>query len=345
MRIWGKALLICFTYIGTVVGAGFATGQEILQFFTLYGQWAVLTILLSSFLFLWLGTRIMLISKQLRANSYEDLNAHLFGATAGRWISVLIFVLLLTITAVMLAGAGAVFHDHFNLSYQSGLLWTALLVFIVNSNGMNGIKAVNTIVVPLMLLFMLIILFSTLQLPSSDHFLSLETSRPMWRVILSPFVYTAFNLALAQSVLVPLGASADSTRAIRLGGLLGGIGITIMLLACHISLSAHMPGIAQHNIPMGHIISSLGPIISMLFIMLIFAEIFTTLIANIYGMTLQVQQHIRIKPEILTLILLAFCYSISQFGFRTLLSTLYPTLGMISLGWLWMLIMKRNPQL
>ncbi len=345
MRIWGKALLICFTYIGTVVGAGFATGQEILQFFTLYGQWAVLAILLASFLFLWLGTRIMLLSRQLRAKSYEDLNAHLFGDTAGRWISVLIFILLLTITAVMLAGAGAVFHDHFNLSYQSGLLWTALLVFIVNSNGMNGIKTVNTIVVPLMLLFMLLTLFATLRLPSSDHFLSLESSRPWWRLMLSPFVYTAFNLALAQSVLVPLGASTDNPRVIRLGGLLGGIGITIMLLAGHISLSAHMPGIAQYNIPMGYIISSLGPAISLLFIMLIFAEIFTTLIANIYGMTLQVRQHIEIKPEILTLILLAFCYMISQFGFRTLLSTLYPILGMISLGWLGMLIMKRSEPL
>jgi uncharacterized membrane protein YkvI len=342
MRIWGRALLIGFTYIGTVVGAGFATGQEILQFFTLYGQWAVLSILLSSFLFLWLGTKIMLISRELRAKSYEDLNAHLFGETAGRWISMFIFILLLTITAVMLAGAGAVFQEHFNLSYQSGLLFTALLVLIVNSNGMNGIKTVNSIVVPLMLLFLMIILFTTLQMPTSDHFLSLETAQPLWRIVLSPFVYAAFNLSLAQSVLVPLGATTENPRVIQLGGLLGGIGITIMLLAGHISLSAHMPGVSQYNIPMGYIISTLGPMISFLFILLIFAEIFTTLIANIYGMTLQIRQHVNLGPDRITLVLLLFCYAVSQFGFRTLLSTLYPILGMISLGWLGMLIVKRR---
>lgn len=35
MKSHVRTLQIAFTYIGTIVGAGFATGQEILKFFTL----------------------------------------------------------------------------------------------------------------------------------------------------------------------------------------------------------------------------------------------------------------------------------------------------------------------
>jgi len=342
LQTWGRAILIGFTYIGTIVGAGFASGQEILQFFTLYGKVATITILISSFLFLWLGTKIMVLAKDIQARSYEDLNVYLFGETAGKFVSLLMFILLLAISTVMLAGAGSVFHEHFHVSYQSGLLITVMLVFIVMTKGMNGIKIVNTVVVPFMLLFMLIILMISLQLSSSENFMRMATVQPMWRVLLSPFMYTAFNLALAQAVLVPLGATAADSRTIRLGGLIGGSGITIMLLVGHISLSAHMPGIAQFDLPMSHIISPLGPVLRILFVTLIYAEIFTTLIADIFGLNSQLAQHIDLHPSAMTVILLTFCYTVSQFGFKTLLSTLYPLLGLISLVWLSMLVMKRR---
>src|SRR5690606_11752186 len=114
-------------------------------------------------------------------------------------ISAFMLGLLLAITTVMLAGAGAVFQEHLNVSIESGLLVTAVLTFIVILKGMNGIQLVNSVVVPLMLLFMLIILFMTLQSPAHINFLRIETDQPPWRIVLSPFMYTAFNLVLAQA--------------------------------------------------------------------------------------------------------------------------------------------------
>ena len=39
------------TYIGTVVGAGFATGREIVEFFTVNGLYGTIGICVSGFLF------------------------------------------------------------------------------------------------------------------------------------------------------------------------------------------------------------------------------------------------------------------------------------------------------
>ncbi|MEK1832032.1 hypothetical protein AAAC51_33515 [Priestia megaterium] len=38
MKRWKLTLQVAATYVGTVVGAGFATGKEIVQFFTQYGN-------------------------------------------------------------------------------------------------------------------------------------------------------------------------------------------------------------------------------------------------------------------------------------------------------------------
>jgi uncharacterized membrane protein YkvI len=48
-----SALKVAFAYIGTVVGAGFASGQEILQFFSYFGYWGLVGLLLAAGLFVY----------------------------------------------------------------------------------------------------------------------------------------------------------------------------------------------------------------------------------------------------------------------------------------------------
>ncbi|MCU6709531.1 hypothetical protein M6D81_12555 [Paenibacillus sp. J5C_2022] len=339
-RTW-KVLQIASTYMGTIVGAGFATGQEILQFFTRFGYWASLTIALSTFLFIWLGSKMMIIASEIRAKSYEDLNIALFGVRYGTIISYFMLVILLGVTAVMLAGAGTIFYEHWGIPYQIGLLLTIAASFLLLRKGMKAILAVNAIVVPVMLLFTVIVMIDTYQRPGSGRFLTLATDHSPWAAWASPFLYTAFNLSLAQAVLVPLGAKIKDRRTIALGSWVGGIGIGFMLLAGHIALSLHMPGIQQYSIPMGGIAKQLGYYIQLIYIFLIFSEIFTTLLADIYGLTLQLQERMKLSQQWITFGILVICYFASQIGFGPLLSTLYPMFGLISMGWLILIIRKR----
>ena len=86
--------------------------------------------------------------QRIRAKSYEDLNKVLFGEQYGRWISHFMFVILLGVTAVMLAGAGTIFYENWNISYQSGLLITIVGCYFLLRKGMKSILMVNAIVVP-----------------------------------------------------------------------------------------------------------------------------------------------------------------------------------------------------
>ncbi|MNJ72423.1 hypothetical protein D3C77_690700 [compost metagenome] len=102
-----------------------------------------------------------------------------------------------------------------------------------------------------------------------------------------------------------------------------------------------MPGIQQFAIPMGGIARQLGNSIQFIYIFIIFAEIFTTLIADIYGLTLQLHERLKWSRSVIILIILVVCYFASQIGFGMLLSTLYPIFGLISFGWLFLIIRKK----
>ncbi|TJY41363.1 hypothetical protein E5161_13175 [Cohnella pontilimi] len=337
MKTWYQSLQVAFTFIGTVVGAGFASGREVMQFFTRFGHWAPLLIVLATSFFVWIGAKVMLVAAEIKAKSYEDLNKHLFGERYGRWVSHGMLLVLIAVNAVMLAGAGSIFSEHLNLSYQSGLLITMFACYAVLQNGMKSIMTINTFVVPVMIVFTAVLLFDTLASPGTDHRAALGVDVSPWAAWLSPFLYAAFNLAMSQAVLVPMGSAVADPKILRRGAWLGGIGIGLMLLAGHLTLAARMPGIAEFEIPMGGIALEFGAWIHWIFVLLIFMEIFTTLVADVFGLTLQIEERIHMSKKLIIGVLLLFCFFVGQFGFGPLLSTLYPLFGMLSLGWLFLM--------
>lgn len=342
MKFIVQVLQIAFTYIGTIVGAGFASGQEILQFFTQYGRIGTMTIIVASVFMVWLGTKLMLEAKTIGAKSYEDMNIHLLGERMGKAVSLFILITLFCIAAVMLAGAGSIFKEHFGLPYQLGLFVTLILSYIVLRKGIQAIVAVNTVVVPFMLVFSFIVVATNLHSPKADQLLFLSTETSALRAWISPFLYAAFNLALAQAVLIPLSHAVDSRKVIKWGGIVGGIGISMMLIGGHFALSAHMPGVLQFEIPMGTIVFHLGSLVQFLFLMVIFSEIFTTFIAEVYGLTVQLEQRTEIPAKWIIISILVATYFVSLIGFKNLLSTLYPIFGMISMIWFVMMVWQKR---
>lgn len=335
-------LQIAFTYIGTIVGAGFSTGQEILQFFSRFGGTAAITVGLAAFLFTWLGTKVMLMANELGTVSYEALNRHLFGESFGRWVSLITLAVLFGITAIMLAGAGTLFSENLGLPFQLGLLVTLALAYAVIIRGMRAIITINSIVVPILLCFSAIVFLCSTRLPHAAQWIHSANPHSLERAWISPFLYAAFNLATAQAVLVPLGGKIQDRQAIRWGGICGGIGIGLLLLSSHFAISAQMPEISRYEIPMAQIVAIAGKPIQWMYLAVIYCEIFTTLIGNIYGITLQLELKWHMRKKGLLIGILCSCYAVSLAGFTPLLSVLYPLFGLVSLVWFWRMVLRRR---
>ncbi|HZG73426.1 MAG TPA: hypothetical protein VEY51_17960, partial [Chondromyces sp.] len=59
MKNWYGGFQVAAVYIGTIIGAGFATGKEIVEFFSQYGLYGLFGMLFGGYLFISMGTKIM----------------------------------------------------------------------------------------------------------------------------------------------------------------------------------------------------------------------------------------------------------------------------------------------
>jgi uncharacterized membrane protein YkvI len=339
---WVIILQIAATYIGTVVGAGFASGKEIVEFFTVHGPMGMIGILVSGILFIWIGTKMMVLSHRIGAYSYEELNTYIFGEIAGRVINLLTLLILFGVTSVMLSGTGSIFEEQLGFSYQWGILITIVLCYVVMMKGLDGILAVNSLVVPMMICFSFLLITSLFENSGTSPLFRKEELQVSWKLFVSPFAYVAFNLAMAQAVLVPLGKEIEDESVLKWGGFWGGVGLCFMLLSCHFALYS-LPNVSQFDIPIAEVIKSFGRSIHILFLIVVYGEIFTTLIGNVFGISRKMQKFFTLSERRIVLGILLLSFLISQVGFSSLLSFLYPLFGYIGLLMIFFVTLKQLP--
>jgi len=144
-------------------------------------------------------------------------------------------------------------------------------------------------------------------------------------------------------VLVPLGKEINDERVLRWGGFLGGLGLLILLLLSHFSLLVN-PATFAFEIPMAEIVKQFGGLIHVMFLLIIFSEIFNTVTANVYGISRQIKMSFGVKYNHAVLAILLIIFLISQqYGYGQLLSILYPLFGYIGLFYLFVLVIKKIP--
>lgn len=339
-RNWPAAFQIAAVYVGTVVGAGFATGKEIVEFFSRFGFFGFISILISGYLLIMLGSKLMRMAAHIKARSYQEFNTYLFGKWAGRGINFFMLFMLLGVSAVMLAGAGAIFEEQLGLSKNLGVFLTIFLSFIIMIIGTKGLVAVNTFVVPLMISFSLILMILSVRIPHFlEHFFYIPHADDGWKSVVAPFSYTALNLALAQAVLVPIANEVQDDWTIKWGGILGGASLTLILISGHFTLIM-LPNLELYEIPMAVIMKNLAPFLYWVFVLIIYGEIFTSVIGNVFGLDRQLKQYMGVPTMVSITAIFTVSYLISLVDYGKLLSYLYPLFGYVSLSFFVLLWMK-----
>ena len=342
MKRMAGSFQIAAVYVGTVIGAGFATGREIVEFFTRFGFVGFIAILLSGYLFITMGTKIMLKSHDIKAKSFEEFNEYLFGKWFSKIMNIVMMIMLIGVSAVMLSGAGAVFQEQLLLSKQLGILLTIALGFFTMMVGIKGLFAVNTFVVPLMIVFnLLLMVYSVRHADFMEAFLMIPHAEDGWKSVVAPFSYVAFNLAMAQAVLVPVAGEVKDRETIKYGGYLGGFFLTLILISSHITL-VMIPNVTQYQIPMAVVMKSFVSGFYIIYILIIYGEIFTSVIGGVFGLEKQLGSYWKGSSLWTFTGIFLMIYSLSFFEYSELLSYLYPLFGYMSLLFIILLWMKPN---
>ncbi|MFZ5639800.1 MAG: hypothetical protein ACOY4Q_03815 [Bacillota bacterium] len=339
---------VAATYIGTVVGAGFASGQEVLQFFGYFGLNGVWALMLTTALFVFFGWIILDLGMRLHATSHLPVIRHAGGKWVGTAVDYVITFFLFGALTAMAAGAGAIFSEQFGLPPILGNAVMVIAAVLTVMMGLGGVVTAISFVVPVLLAAVVGIslwtLFSAPLNLTAAAALPGKAAVPFWP--LSAVVYVSYNIVMAVAVLAPMGARVEARETLKRGAIFGGIGLGIGALAILLALLANLPQAARYQIPMVYIAGRFAPAVQYIYSLVLFAEIYTTAVGNLYGFVARVTDVEVPKARLYIIGIGIAAFLASQLGFTTLVRVLYPSVGYAGLlllgGLLYGLVRERR---
>ncbi len=149
---------VVFVIIGTVIGAGFASGQEIYTFFFSFGVKGLMGILISSLI---IGITIYKTFKTVHKNNIDNYGDFLNILNKNKKInnitSIIINIFILISFYIMIAGFGAYLQQELQLNSIIGSSILAILCLILFKTNVNGLIKVNEILMPILIIIVIFI--------------------------------------------------------------------------------------------------------------------------------------------------------------------------------------------
>lgn len=314
-----------FTIIGAIIGAGFASGQEIYSFFNIYGENGILGISISCIL---LGIVIYKVLK--KSNDYNITNYNKFLEVIKmpnrikKILSVIINIFLIISFYIMVAGFTAYFKQEFDIPYTITVIIITFICYITFMKNIEGITFISTIIVPILIIIIFMLGIKS-DLVNEIRQIDLENINISIDWISKSIQYASYNSILLIPILISLKKyTKNNEKKIST--------ITTIIFWC-LSIIIYIIMIRLKNIvniemPIVHIANKYGKLYKYTYGIAIIFSIYTTMISEGYSFLNNCANENK-KYKMLAIILCASAIFISNLGFSNLINLTYPVFGIL----------------
>lgn len=328
------AIKVTLAYLSFIVGAGFTTGQELLQFYVNHGNYAYIAAIITGIIVTFGTRQTSKVGYRLDADQYDVSLHSLFGKVLGTIIDYLIVFFLFGLTVVMIAGGGSALQQGFNIPVWIGAI--VLLLFLVLLLNFNKIISVLGIVTPFLVIVVFIIAGFNIIHPTipfnevAQHIQPSKTNTPnawWWDAIL----YGGIIIGNSFSFLTIIGGDAESHKIARRGAAYGGFVFSILLLIMIAGLLANIEKANSVDIPTLLLAKDIHPWLSILMSAVMVGVIFNSCVGMIYPFLIRFSNFRTPRYYILLIASLVLAFALSFVGFADLINIVFPIVGYIGL--------------
>lgn len=322
-----NVLRLSFVFTGGVIGAGFASGKEIYEFFIIHGnKWILGLLICGVILSLSLFGIIKTANSNKEIHDYESFMAFAMGKTFGKIMENICGIFLFVLFFAMVSASGSLAVEAFSVKYFIGvsvILGFCLLIFI---KGDEGIVKLNSFVAPVLIGGCIFLGINAILSKSEVPVFNLTGNS--W--LFSALLYSSYNIITIIPVIVPLRKLAETDKKAFLCGVAGGMGIFAIGLSigavlwfCKREISGNIP-----------LLSALSDYryTSVVYKIVLLSAIFTTAAANGYGAMNWMKSKVKRSGFSLYLIILALGAVFSRIGFSGFVEVLYPLFGYLGIA-------------
>lgn len=330
-----RAIGIAFAVIGVIVGAGFASGQEMLQYFVAFGTTGIVGVGLAGIVMVVGAIAMVQLGSYLSADEHTAVYNRISHPIVARLLDVSTVITLFGVGFIMFSGGGANLQQQFGLPTWVG---TALIFVAVLAAGFLDVDKVSTLLgfaTPFIIILIGVAgIYSllTVQTPvtqlneASQDVLS---TLPNWW--LSALNYVGFNGLTAVSMAIVIGGSHLDTRAGGLGGLLAGVFFSALLVCATVALFLHVDVVGADDMPMLSVINAVHPWLGTFMSVVIFLMIFNTALGEFYALAKRLSRSRPQRFHPIYVVAVTVGFVLGFLPFRQLVAYVFPVLGYLGI--------------
>lgn len=322
-----STLNIAFLYIGTLMGAGFASGREIWQFVGVFGEKSYFAVAAVTVLFMLFGVMTVKISKTLDTADIGKVVMPFENRYLENFFGYVTAVILFIAYIIMAAAGGALFQEQFGLHKVFGGAILMLMVIVTILGGFERISKNFRYIIPVLLvtvfLVCLNIIFRGLPVSGVRPEMKASPMAPNWYS--SAVIYISYNMLSGIPILANSTYRAKSYKTAMAGAALGGLllGLAAMVMNLAMKTDAGLSSVSV--LPVLVLSGKLSVQVRWIYAVLLLFAVYSAATSNFYGFTTKIKEGRNKKAFLVLAAVLGFLLSL--FGFAELIAFVFPLEG------------------
>ena len=319
------------------IGSGIATGQEIMQFFTKYGYLSIGTTGICLIMFSFIGSRIMLAGFDNKNSEIQSAYVLFCGKYLGGFFDVFIVVKQFAIVAIMISGTGAIFNQYYGLPHYSGAAIMAGAILFAYFLGLKHLINIGSIIGSIVILYIFVVCITSLasnidcfgKILDAPARIDTFTLGNNW--ITSGILYSSFVLYGTVHYYAAMGKTAICRKDTLYGGIIGAFLFTAAAFLINLAMLVSFSNIADKEIPLLILAGEISPLLGGIFSIILLFGIFSSTAPKLWIVCNRISREGTVTNRVAATLIITCAFLFGQLPFATLISIIYPLVGIIGL--------------
>jgi uncharacterized membrane protein YkvI len=296
-------------FIAFLIGSGFATGQEIMQYFVAYGFMGILGAIVVFLLFMYVGVSFITVGFKHRFPNPNDIYTYYCGKALGKFYDYFSIAFIYMSFIVMIGGAGATLNQQYGLPISVGGIGLAILAAGTVVFGLNRIVDVIGKIGPVICVMAILLGFSALIMnpgglgKASEVIPKLDLLKASSNWIYAAGSYVGFCMLWLAAFMSSMGATAVNKKTATFGAIFGAIGFSAAVIVVALGLMANVEQVAGTMVPSLILAGNIHPTVAIIFSLTVAGGIYTTAVPLLWTASSRIADEKSSKFKVVTVVL------------------------------------------
>ncbi len=319
-----KAFIISGVFISGLIGAGFASGSEILFYFSRFSKSGLLGVILAVLIFSIVQYVVIVRSKTLGTYSVDEYFSKIMNRPLAIISSALSYIFMLVIFCAMLSGSGELINSLFGVKKIYGVLLMLISTHLILKKGYNGFLSAQSFLS--VIIVGTIIFFGIYMLFFREQNISVFKINVEWST--SAISYAGYNLLTAIAVLCILAKNSCKKSTIISSLITFSVLFPILTVLWYI-ICVYNGMIKLGAIPLLEIATRQSALIGYFYSITLFTSILTTAVSNSYTLVARLSDFM--NEKIAHYLVMVSGLFLSGFEFEFIVNKMYRFVGVMSI--------------